>query len=446
MNNKSYFKINGKIIYEIIEPSQEFIDKWFKIDNIEFIVDKFEELILQDVFSNDKATTQKLKRDILNVFREWVDNKIKAKENMSINLKGKTRSGKSLIGLAITDMICERQGVEFDTEKIVCGNQKEFRQSLKNSQFGDVRQIDENAFANTDIGSTTEMQQLKDIQNIIAKRNITTLYITPRQFLPTGATIGFSTWGKDPNNWLNRVLVYNLESLSTNLLGHLVINTGKIFMKYGCYFFKPFGGCTNPSRNILIEKTKKDLIFKKVSDEENSKITKLPIDFLKYSSCIPKDFKMEDLDNSGQNCPFYNICKHPLNTYEKKKDKWIVKEMEGGTDERTKERFSVAIRLLQVLAFNDIDTGNLRLKAKNKAEIKLKVRLYIGKISATKFTSTEFGEILDTMVSFTNIEFFTEACEQLELNSDEELKKVGNTTIEDLENEFKKKIEDEKII
>lgn len=385
-------KINGEFMYRVIVPPQEFLDR-FKHKDIEFISDEFEEMILQDVMRYDTETAQKISRNVTGIFRDWIINKIKKKENVALNCKGTTRSGKSVGMLSVVDTIIDYYpDKEFNTPNIVCANQKEYRQKVNESDFGDVFQIDENAFANVGIGSNTEIQQLKDIQNIIAKQNIHTIYITPRQFLESNAQLGLSTWGKDSKNWLGRYLLYDLRNRTIPLMGYVVIDVGKLFRKYGCFLYKEMGGCPNPNKLTIDDLDK---------------------DSLKYSSCIPKDYKKEDLISDGKSCPFYEQCKHPMKFYEKKKDSWIEKEMKGGLDERTTERYGVAIKILQRLANFD-ENGVLKLKARDGKQLRIKITLYLPKYTGTKHTEKEVDEYLVLVKGFTNLSFLKEICEGIE--------------------------------
>jgi len=361
-------------------------------------------MILQDVYRYDQETLEKISRNITPEFKEWMHSKQKKKENVSINIKGDTRAGKSITGLAVSDELNDfYEDKEFDTEQIVCGNQKEYRLKLKDCEFGDVYQIDENAFANVGVGSHTEMTQLKDIQNIIAKMNIHTIYITPRMFLETNATLGLSTWGKDSKNWLSRLLVYDLRTKSIPLLGYIIIDVGKIFRKYGCFLYKELGGCTNPNK-LKFEDLKKDT--------------------LKHTSCIPKKYDKKELLSDGKSCPFYNLCKHQMCKYEHKKDTWIKKEMEGGMDERVKDRYETALKLFYLFAEYDTSQGKVFITARDGKQLKIKINMMMGTVSSTKFTITEIDEIVVMIRSLADINFFNQTCKSLKLDESEEFAKI----------------------
>ena len=415
---------------------EAFLDN-FKIKNVDFKVDEIEELIMQDIMQSDENTRIKLNRDVTNTFLEWIDNKIEKKENVSLNTKGNTRSGKSLVNLKLVERTNRKYKKPFDTLKIVCANQKEYRQKLQTAKFGDSFQIDENAFANVGDGSMTELQQLKDVQNIIAKENIHTFYITPRNFLPTGAIVGLSYWGKDSKNWLSRFLLYSLKGSNPILLGFVMINVGDLFNDYGCFFNRLFGGCTNPNRLTLREVTSDTLEFDIWEEDVIVKKKSISRDFLKYSSCIPSSIRespdiinklnLTSRDIERKSCPFFRICQHPLCQYEIKKDGWILREMTGGLDERQEERYRVALGLIQRVGFYNADIGKFMLRARNGKDLNVKVNLFIPQITNTKFTKVEKEEIISIIQSVSDIGMFKEIVRQLGLDYIEELNKIDGT-------------------
>ena len=127
--------INGEFQYKVIVPPDEFLDR-FKHKNVEFITDQFEEMILQDVMRYDTETAQKISRNVTGIFHDWIISKIKKKENVALNCMGGTRSGKSVGMLSVVDTIIEYYpDKEFNTPKIVCGNQKEYRQQVNVSEY-----------------------------------------------------------------------------------------------------------------------------------------------------------------------------------------------------------------------------------------------------------------------------------------------------------------------
>lgn len=316
-------------------------------------------------------------------------------------------SGKSLTGLKIgfwvTSMYKDKV---FDTEKIVCANQKEYRANLHKAEFGDFYLVDENAFTNVGLGMASEMFQLKDINNIIAKKNIHTIFITPDIFLNNNAEIGLSAWGNDIHNWASRFLLYSIKTANPILLGYITINIGELFRETGCYVYKETGGCTNPN---------------KCTSEDISESA------IHYSSCIPKSLVKMDKDKlheEGQVCPFYEICSSMMCKYEHKKDTWIEKEMKGGLDERQKEVYYTAIKILRKLGRRDIVNDRVVLYVSNAKEYKEKVLFYAPTVSNTKFTLAEQDRLVNNVRMLIDKDFYIEMCAQLELNLEKELKLI----------------------
>lgn len=342
---------------------------------------------------------KKIKKD------KTYDLTIEDNHNYIVNNFLVSNSGKSLIGLKITLKIKKNYDYPFNVERIVCANQKEYRLKLKDVEFGEVFQIDEKAFSNNGMGSMIELQQLKDVENITAKKNIHTIYITPRMFLNTGAELGLSYWGKDTKNWISRFLLYSLKSANPSLLGYVVFDVGEMFREFGCYMYKFNGGCTNPNR----------LSFEDINNLYNG-------DVLKYSYCIPKDYDKEKIIEGKISCPFYNVCNHPLNAYEHKKDKWIEKELKGGVDERTRDRYETAIKLIEKLGI--IDNDRIIMKARNGKDLYVKIKLQTPSITNSKYSGEELKELMALIQSMSNIDMFKEVCKQIEINPDTILEKL----------------------
>lgn len=381
------------------KKKQEIINS-LRPKNVVFELDEFERIRLQDLMNLDDTIKLKLHRNLTNVFNDWIVGSHRRKDQIKVNIKGRPRSGKSLVGNKIIFMVDDLNGKPFDVDKFVCANQKVLKKKLQTAEFSDSYLVDENAFANVGAGSMTEMLQLKDINSIIAKNNNNLVYITPNVFLNTGAPYSLDYYGKDLNNWVSRFLIYDTSKGMPLLLGYVIFDIGDMFIKNDCLIFKDIGGCTNPKRKI------------------ESQIDK---DLIKYSDCIPKDYEKSSLDDSTKTCPFYNICKSQMCRYEHIKDAWIEKEMKGGLDVRDLERVEVGFELFK--QFYDRETH--KLTCKNAKELKVKIKLKIPSLTSSKFTGVEMEEITILMFSLLDLSFFKDVCGQLELNCDDEMIKIG---------------------
>jgi len=219
-------------------------------------------------------------------------------------------------------------------------------------------------------------------------------------------------------------------------MGYIIVDVGKLFNDYGCFFNRWFGGCTNPEKRILVDIEIDELIFENRQDENKYFIEKLSIDYLKYSECVSKEFRQSlDLSKTCLNkddlnktpCPFYRICDSPMCGYEHKKDKWIDKEMKGGLNERTGERYRIVLEMIKRAGLYDEDLDAFRLDVKNAKEIKPLVDLYLPEITSTKLTITENKEIITSIMAMSNKAIFLKMIETLDLNLEDELKQIKNT-------------------
>lgn len=414
-----------KTIIKFKEIPEE-IKKYFYKDEVKFKVSKFEQHMLNDIFRGDEGTTIKLNRDVTQDLLNEIETYIEEKRNLRFAGKGETRSGKSLTFLKICDLILRSKGIDFNeiVEKMVCGNQIEYRQKLKDALFGDVYLVDENFFNNSGLGGNLEVAQLKDYNSIIAKKNVSVFYINPEKFLNVGATLGLSTYGRDSKNWLSKVLVYKFKEGFPYLIGYAIIDVGELFWRHGCFVFKEVGGCNNVNKKLP-----KDI----------------PKELIKHSSCIKQDYNEEEIIKDMQTCPFYNICSHGLSKYEKKKDNWIEKEMGGGLDDRTSERYRVSLYLIYEM-FNGLndDQTSIRLSARNGKDLKIKVRPKLSKYSNTKWGVAEFEEIIQCVLSNCSLDML---CETLISLEDDKLKEKFSSIIGDSFDEiYDKKVEFMKMV
>lgn len=384
--------------------AKEEIEKELKPNKPNFSVDMFEDLIIQDISQNDSDMQVKLNRDLTNYFNKWIKQKLDAKEQIKISVKGETRSGKSLIALKIMKKIADYYNKEFNTDKIVCANQSELKQKLQDADFGDCFQVDENAFARSGMGSNVESQQLSDINNIIAKQNIHMGYITPRTFLNVGSTLGLAYFGKDTLNWVSRFLLYSLKGASPVLLGYVVFDVGSLFRETGCYIYREIGGCTNP--------------HKYTKDE-------IPEKHLNVTTCIPDDYDEDKIIDDKKTCPFYDVCTSAMAQYEHKKDKWIDKEMKGNLDERTLERYKLSVKIMEEMGVYDEENDGLKLSAKNKKDFVNKVTLKLPTMTNTKFTISEQNEIISILESMSSIDFFKNVCSVIGENAEEKIQSIS---------------------
>jgi len=362
-----------------------------KAKNIKFKVDVLDQIRFNNLLNSSESLRIALNTNLTSKFNSYIEDKLKAKEQVKLNIKGETRSGKSLVGLKLIHKITTNyKDKNFDSVKQVCANQRELLQKLNEVIFGDSFLIDENAFTNVGSGSMTQLQQLKDINNIVAKENIHLISITPQVFMNTGATYGLEYYGRDSKNWLSRFLLLSLKNNMPELIGYVIFDIGKLFQETGCLIYNLTGGCTNPNK---------------------LKYEDLPKDYIKYSSCISKDFSLDELQKE-KNCPFYNVCSSQLCKYEHKKDKWIQRELKGGLREREIEKYDLGLSLF--LEFAYIEEEKISLTSNKRNDLKTRVKLKLPMMTNTQFTGVEIEEITSIIYTLTDLKFLKQVCESLE--------------------------------
>jgi len=89
--------------------------------------------------------------------------------------------------------------------------------------------IDEQKESKFGAGSFREEMGIMDIQNIIAKQCVHTIWIYPSDFIARNSVYGLETYGKELKNKLIRCLVYDVRKTMMGLatpLGYIIV--GKI--------------------------------------------------------------------------------------------------------------------------------------------------------------------------------------------------------------------------
>jgi len=164
---------------EIIDfPSLQNID----MSSLEWHVDPIQEDQLMEKMSQSSAFAECLNKPKTKIFFEFLSYKTRYRENIGIEIKGGTRTGKSTVGQAICKYVAWLSGVPF-TLWHTCANEIEYLEKIKipNITYGSSFLIDEQTETHAGAGSYTEMQVLEDMSNIIAKQQIHTVWVHPHE-------------------------------------------------------------------------------------------------------------------------------------------------------------------------------------------------------------------------------------------------------------------------
>jgi hypothetical protein len=140
--------------------------------------------------SKNPLFTEAILRPRTDLFLRMIQEKVRYREHIGIEIKGGTRTGKSSVGIAVCKFISALTGVPFTLQHI-CPNEIIYLQRLKDPKLpnGSVFLIDEQTETHTGAGSYSEMSVLEDIQQICAKEQIHSVWCMEENTLiklPTG--------------------------------------------------------------------------------------------------------------------------------------------------------------------------------------------------------------------------------------------------------------------
>lgn len=193
----------------------------------------------------------------------------------------------------------------------VCATESEYAYKVKDAIENAIFQIDEQRESKFQMGSVREELYIMDVQNIIAKANIHSIWIYPTDFIERNCQLGLQTIGKDTNKRLTRALVYDLT---------------KSKLGFG---FMPLGFIVIPVGHLWTCK------------EVN-----------KYGRC----------DTFGQPlCPLFPKCPRFIAQYERKKNAWVQAEKEQEMGQLQEERFKMGEQLSRSQMFQDAPNNRQRI-------------------------------------------------------------------------------------
>jgi hypothetical protein len=172
------------------------------------------------------------------------------------SIMGETRGGKSEVGQSISLMYCRmfnqllKQGnfdsidvfkdeifakndIKLDVEHI-CSNQSNYIYALRENQknnrisFGQIWIIDESRKSIGGVGSFSELLDLKNVNNIIAKFMQAEIWIQPLQFEANNCPYGLYVFKKDVINRVNWCLLYRMSRTPTGGMEYVFMGWVKI--------------------------------------------------------------------------------------------------------------------------------------------------------------------------------------------------------------------------
>lgn len=249
---------------------------------------------------------QTIHTNITKMFYEYIIFKVKMRENLNLAIKGETRSGKSTVALSLGNFVSGMTKVPY-TAFNICANESEYYSKVKNAKFNELFHIDEQKESKFGAGSFREEMGIMDIQNIIAKQCVHTVWIYPSDFIARNSVYGLETYGKDLNNKLIRCLVYDVR--------------------------KSMMGLATPLGYVIVPK------------HQNPEYQNLPENkWSKYRLKNKYELKRGDFDSMLEE------------EYEQKKDEWIQKEQTRDMGFHHEERFKCGVWLGEQPQFQEQTT------------------------------------------------------------------------------------------
>jgi hypothetical protein len=131
-------------------------------------------------------------------------------ENINIEVKGETRSGKSSVGIFLAKLISYWWGHEFTPESVL-PNQGVLLERLKDAEYGETFLIDEQTPETYGEGILRETEQLGMCLNITAKQCNNLIFIYPPSFTSRNSPYGLETLAKDVHNKYIKLFYHDLR-------------------------------------------------------------------------------------------------------------------------------------------------------------------------------------------------------------------------------------------
>jgi hypothetical protein len=188
---------------------------------LEYKVDPIQDKRIREKMMKNPEYAMIMNKNETALLYRWLVEKVMEKENIIMEIKGHTRSGKSIVGISIGKLITKlvnhyfklnRQFKQFN----VCKNESEYFQKIrfankKGVSFNSTWVVDEQKETHTGVGSYSELTLQEDINNIVAIECIHTIWIHPPHFVGRNALVGLETYGKNKEYRVTRCIMYDLH-------------------------------------------------------------------------------------------------------------------------------------------------------------------------------------------------------------------------------------------
>lgn len=187
----------------------------FDLNDCDYQIDALQNKLLQFYLRADRKFRQAFYQNYTSDFLQFIKDKTRLNEPVRLSVMGMTRSGKSYASISLC-IFHQAQYNNLFSSEYVCGNIFEFLEKLKTFSekdlFNKIFLVDEEKQTIFGVGSTAKKLKITDVQNIIAKNNISTIMLNPTRWAdPEGSSYGLRTFGRCFNTKTVRFMLYNLQ-------------------------------------------------------------------------------------------------------------------------------------------------------------------------------------------------------------------------------------------
>lgn len=216
-------EINERIIehFKDREENKTVTEMRINPHSLQYEIDNIQNERVRDRMMKNPEYARIMSMNKTKLFFEWLQQKIKLKENITIEIKGYTRSGKSVTGITIskliTKLVKQIHGIDREFEHYqVCKNESDFNQKVRNwakqkKTFNTAWVVDEQTETHVGMGSYSELTMQEDINNIVAMECLHVCWIHPPHFVGRNALVGLETYGRNFEYGITRCIMYDLH-------------------------------------------------------------------------------------------------------------------------------------------------------------------------------------------------------------------------------------------
>jgi hypothetical protein len=182
-----------------LEDSLKF--KPFQIPPANFFeIDVMQKKLLEEYLRKDIKFRRSYSTNYTSIFLQYLADKCRLREPLSLGVIGSTRSGKSVSATTVGAFIMHQYKKPITVNHIL-ENEYSFLEAIKTISKDECFITDESKISVFGSGSNARQSKLQDIRNIIAVNNISLIGIRPDKFqsgIETTASYGLRSFGRSP--------------------------------------------------------------------------------------------------------------------------------------------------------------------------------------------------------------------------------------------------------